>query len=499
MKPFGEAAADMKRSPLNLPVETARGRHKRRSPDSVWPSARATLTRCTLAFALASASGCGSAQTAPGDPSGRTTGTLPPAGESNSKSDDELPLPQGERVSFEDYLARVELVRNLKAKSPVLGLRVAEDQLIDHVERSFQRELPEHALLGTQDMLIALGTVPFTFNFRVAMLGLLRSQLAGLYDPRKNAMFVRSDLAGEELEATLLHELVHALQDQAYDLDEFSAYREDGTDQASALSALAEGDATSAMYDGMLAQVAEDRETQSPRTALELPTRQLTAGMDAAADLPEEADVPRIVRRSLIAPYRDGILFVHELRTRGGWAAVDDAWKHPPTSTEQILHIQRYLDREPPIATDVTPPPNSDWKPILTDIWGEQSVRLVFEEAESRAAAETRASGWGGDRIALFARGSERAATWHLITDDTADAERYLEGFRLLAGSPTSSAQAATQSFCTERDLIGPLMVARKGKHVIVLAGPYHRDDPTKLTATCAQSAGWMVRALTEL
>ncbi len=428
-------------------------------------------------------------------------------------------MPPGEEVSFADYLARVERVRALRASAPVRALRVAEDDLVAHVERSFRKELPDHALRGTEEMLRGLGVVPAEFDFEQAMLSLLRSELAGLYDPRKDALFIRRELEGEELDATLLHELVHALQDQAYDLDEFSAYKEEGTDRSSALSALAEGDATSAMYDGMFDLEAE-RTGRPKMTALDLSIGQLTAGMQAAAEGDPSGSIPRIVRRSLLAPYLDGIRFVQELRQRGGWEAVNDAWKNPPDSTEQVLHVERFLARETPIATSlIAPPDGGKWSRTLSDVWGEQSVRLVFQEHETPLEASQRATDWGGDRIAAYADGEQRAVTWHLVTDTEPAAERYLEGFRRLLGSKPAPAEKSGFS-CDLRPKLGPLAVARHGKHVLVLAGPYraspsatsdpkgpegdHPGSPTDAAevpspSSCGESRAWMAQALGRL
>ncbi len=421
------------------------------------------------------------------------------------QSGEESSLPPGKKVSFSEYLERVQEVRQLEAQHPVRALRVAEDDLLVHVEEAFRKELPDKALRGTEDFLVALGVVPPGFDFEKTMLGLLRTQLAGLYDPRKETLFVREELAGEELQATLFHELVHALQDQTYDLDEFSTYQEDGTDRSSALSALAEGDATSAMYDAMLDLLAENKD-QPRRVALDLSDGQLTAGMEAASEIPPEGAIPRIIRRSLIAPYRDGIVFVHELRRRGGWDAVNRAWQNPPDSTEQVLHIERFLARETPIVTPIVGPPSQKkWKKILSDVWGEQSLRLIFEEMMTRSEASSRAAGWGGDRIAAFRQGNRRAVTWHLIADDRNAAKRYLENLIELAQADDATVKKAPATFqCRPRKSLGPLAVARRGKHVILLAGPYREvhensKESTTSQATCSDSAKWMKRSLRNL
>ena len=62
-------------------------------------------------------------------------------------------------------------------------------------------------------------------------------------------MYLASDLQDRAADATLAHELVHALQDQYYDLGPRLSYQPEANDRESAVQALAEGDATSAMMD----------------------------------------------------------------------------------------------------------------------------------------------------------------------------------------------------------------------------------------------------------
>lgn len=393
----------------------------------------------------------------------------------------DLPMPPGTEVSFARELELVEQVRELHASSPVRGLRIADEDLIAHLKGSFAREVPRHALEGTEEMLRLLGVVPLDFDYERTVLTLLKAQLAGLYDPRQNAMFVRDHLEGAELEATLYHELVHALQDQAYHLDDFSAWKEDNTDRASALSALAEGDATSAMYDGLFAVLAE-RTGTTRKTALDISNAEMLVGLDAAADVEGDDGVPPIVRRSLIAPYRDGLLFVQALRRKGGWPLVNAAFEEPPASTEQILHVERYFEREAPVDVPVLRPPGAGYEKLLSDVWGEQSVRLLFEESVPRSEAAVSASGWGGDRIAVFARKDERILTWNLTLDDEAAARRYLAA---LAGpSPVTSGH-----FCSKRGVLGPLLAAQSGRRVVLLAGP--RGQSRQPADPCAEGLSW--------
>ena len=68
------------------------------------------------------------------------------------------------------------------------------------------------------ELLLGLGLVPPEFDYEEGTFRLLESQLAGFYEYRDKKMYVASDLDGPSTDQALAHELVHALQDQHYDL-----------------------------------------------------------------------------------------------------------------------------------------------------------------------------------------------------------------------------------------------------------------------------------------
>lgn len=375
------------------------------------PRFELTLRRSLLAGVLAA----GAWACAPA----RSSETPEPAAKENSpqhtKKDPEkagpLRMPPGKEVSFREAMDHVIRVRGLAELGPVRGLRVDPDDLLAHVERAVDLETPAHALRGTEAMLVGLGLVPRDFQYRRTMLRLLSEKLAGLYDPHLKTMMIREDLGEVDQQMTLLHELVHALQDQHFELEEIVAWSPDDTDRSGALSALAEGDATSAMFDGMM---------QEGKTALSFPTGFFQERMaDEAGDLP---GVPPIIARSLKAPYVDGLTFVHALRRRGGWKEVDRVWQTPPQTTEQVLHLDKFDAKEPAVNVEVPGSPAGNAKLLLHDVWGEQNLRMALEEWLPEDKAESAAAGWGGDRIAAFEKDGRTLVGWHLVMDSEDDA-----------------------------------------------------------------------------
>jgi hypothetical protein len=379
-----------------------------------------------------------------------------------------------------EALRYVAEVRGLPATAEVRGRLIARDEIERYVSGLLDEETPKDVLEATEAMLYGFGTVDADFDYRKSVIGLMTSQLLGFYDPKQKTFFVGGDLHGDEADVTLWHELVHALQDQHYDLSHLTDWQPDLGDSQAAIHALAEGDATSAMLDAML----------KPRgaTALEMPD-----GLMRAQSLLGSAALtaPPVLVRSLLAPYVDGLAFTNFLRRKGGFAAVDEAWRAPPVSTEQLLHPEKYLAQEPPLVVSLPSAPAHapDLALRFHDVMGEQTLRLLLEEwLPARTAAES-AADWGGDRLAVFSDEGRKqwAIGWHLRFDSEAAAKRAFVAFARSAplterGSEhqpladrSTVAKLSGDKVCRARHSQGPLALVRRGADLGVTVGPFTR------------------------
>lgn len=379
-------------------------------------------------------------------------------------------LPPGRDVSFAAELAEVEKARSLRSLRPVRGRTIETEALRRHLLEGFHEDQPENSITGNEDLLVALGVVPLDFDLEQTMLALLQSDLAGLYDPKLAAMFVREELEGDLRRATLLHELVHALQDQHYGLEEFVRFQDDGSDRASARMGLAEGDATSAMLEAMLAPMGS--------SSLDVPDEALRMQFGSARATEEaKDDIPPLLRRSVLAPYLDGLLFVQALRRRGGFAEVDRAWGKPPATSEQLLHLEKYDAREAALEVAIPAgPPGSGFEVSYHDVQGEQSIRVLLEEWLPTDRAAAVAAGWGGDRVAVFRSGNVRAAAWVIVMDDAARATTLARALEAPLGpQATQFTVGELSGRCEMRADRGPWAVARRGARLAWVGGPFER------------------------
>ncbi len=260
-------------------------------------------------------------------------------------------------------------------------------------------------------LLKLLGVIPQNSDLAETYDELLGSQVLGLYDPEKEEFFVLGDDSSEldgEAQLTYAHEYVHRLQDAAFDLEAVEELA-NNDDMSIAISALIEGDATTAQTQYMLANFDFAELSAILQDALE-----------AQGNLPES---PYFLQQSLEFPYTEGAKFVAALIAGGDFSPVDDAFERPPLSTEQILHPEKYLQNEEPLEVDVPDDLADGWRVDSENVLGEFFLKTWLEAIGSDNAGVA-AAGWGGDAYAIFESESEEQALVVFTEWDTSEDAR---------------------------------------------------------------------------
>jgi hypothetical protein len=282
------------------------------------------------------------------------------------------------------------------------------------MERKIRRELdkyPSAELTAETRALVALGAVPRGTNLEALMKRTLPGQIAGFYDPATGELVVGST-GKKGLDAverlTLAHELEHALADQVLRMPPFLKDDQvpDGREDAEIAGlSLIEGDAT-------LLTEAFAREHVSLADAF----RSIGPALTAERRFEE---LPHYVQASTIFPYEDGLNFVCGVFDRGGWKAVDRAYRNPPATSAQVMFPQRYFGREQAVdVPDARPAPG--WRLLDVQGFGAANLLWLFEApgGETRrklSDARERAAAWAGGELRVFGRRGKTAVAVMLV------------------------------------------------------------------------------------
>lgn len=391
-----------------------------------------------------------------------------------------VPTPEDEEYNarIAAMLERVAKARGLPIKRRVPGLVLNRDEILRRVRAQVEHDMPREAMVGQGELLAALELVPADYDFVSGTFALLGGRIAGFYDPKDGTMVLAEDLDDAEAEETLAHELAHALADQSFPLAPMIDYKPGDGDRLSAVHSFIEGDATSAMLDVTLG------------SAFKMPEDAVRLAFIASTQLSEIGGrTPRLINASLVSPYTDGFSIIQALRRRGDWQAVDSVWRMMPDTTEQLLHIEKLLAREP--ALPVSAPTlgvfeKRGFSTILSDVFGEQSFRLMFEDFSSRDRAREAAAGWGGDRFVVGERKEGEKGQYVFALSLRMDTEEDAKEASFLFAKKYGKA-------CKERAAQGPVVWQLRGRDIALVAGPYERaGGSTRSIGSCLESEAWL-------
>ena len=119
-----------------------------------------------------------------------------------------------------------------------------------------------------------------------------------------------------------------------------------------------------------------------------------------------------------------GLRFAATLQNLGGRRAVATSLSRPPESTEQIFHIDKFLERERPTKI-VLPAEAAGLRRVSVGSFGELDVRTLLAVVGAPRVDAT-GSGWAGGRTAIYAGdGSERGAASSSTWDTSSDADEW--------------------------------------------------------------------------
>ncbi|WP_433633841.1 Hvo_1808 family surface protein [Halomicrococcus sp. NG-SE-24] len=391
-----------------------------------------------------------------------------------------------ERLRGQEFQERVEL-KVLSRQQYRRIVRAQADAEFGPAQRAWENQVWE-ALFAVNESTDAAGE----------MVQLRQERIAGFYLPGTNDIYVIAESEDRPVvdNATLIHELTHALQDQQVGLSSPSL-RAQTMDGRRGVDGLVEGEA---MY---VEKLYEHR----CRSGWECVT---TPGPDPPEAPYEGGPLPDYnlaMQVATIQPYSDGPPYVaarigaNETDGTDGnaseknWSRLD--YRRPPFGSEQVI--------DP--ATDADPPPTLRLGEQATDGWrlygkrGENGSQTVGEAGiytmfwyQGRAYdnqvipwrefdtadgpldefnyTSEPSDGWGNDRLWPYHDGEKRGYVWRTTWDTDEDAVEFERAYReLLAGQ--NATRVGRNTWVVRRGgFEDAFHVVRDGKRVTIVNGP---------------------------
>ena len=311
--------------------------------------------------------------------------------------------------------------------------------------------------------------------------------VVGFYSIRDNEIKVITETPERPVidNTTLVHELVHALQDQYYDMGD-ERFRGGTQDRDLAVQGVIEGEANyiEARYVDRCGVEWECVQTPSqPRSGGEPPNFGILL--------------------TVIQPYSDGPVYVAGLKQRNGWAAVDRHFEDLPDSTEQVIHQTdespgeiRFEDRS-----------RNGWSTFPnqgengSDTVGEASIYVMFwvqSRSHDAGVIDWRgllrtdspydqfdyrsqpSAGWDEDRVFPYRKqtgsGTEFGYVWLTKWDTERDARQFQRAYLTSLRAHGGSQVRGTVYRVADGPFADAFSVVREGRMVRIVNGPTVSD-----------------------
>ena len=379
-------------------------------------------------------------------------------------------------------MARVEVIRELTFDDDVPVEVITREEFTDESageveeleddDRQFENVRLEALFMADQDT-----------DAVEAYETLYGDSVAGYYDTEEaEIVLVAEDPENPELdEVTLGHELLHALQDQHFGLQQFER---ETTNQDHAALGIIEGDAV--WVDTRYEEYCEHEwDCVLPETEPEVP---------------DEFNVGLYL--TMFQPYNDGPDYVEAHRSDGGWEAVNDIYDEPPASSSEVI---RPGEEREPVEIDLEDTSSAEWERLERadapdhDTFGEATIAAMFM-AQTLEAEETVVihqvelfdglttlnydhdvtDGWVGDEFAVYTTGDspdEAAFVWESEWLDDGEAKSFADGYETVIEHHSGEAvDDESNAFVIDEGYPGAYYVDRDGETVTVVRAPTLED-----------------------
>jgi hypothetical protein len=363
--------------------------------------------------------------------------------------DDRYEIPMEEesdglsQTELEEMAERITPVvaemRGWEWKRPVaVGIRTPQEFTAFAIE-SFDEEVGPEKLAGMNVSARLFRWIGPEQDMKETMLGALESAVGGYYDPESAHFYMISTFnKGAMAEFIMAHELQHALDDQHYPLMEIYELASGNSDREFASRCVVEGSASLIGNRYLFKGASEGWLDMSEMVDLDM-MASMMGGME---------DAPSWFIIGLTLPYLDGASFL--VRQSGMYAGVvgqathadlERAFTSPPTSSEQVLHPEKYWDEEsfdPPTPVELADRSEAlgeGWSVADTDTLGELGCAVfgmkriptpMMVSAGYSEWLQEHSMGWEGDQFRAYVHEDGRAVMhWRTLWESDKDAQEF--------------------------------------------------------------------------
>lgn len=285
-------------------------------------------------------------------------------------------------LEISSILSELSEITGFPVRHQLPFVLITRDEVNSWLKREISRSARPNDIRGEEAVLKLFGFVPDDFDLRQTTLDLLTEQAAAFYDYKRHKLFISDWAAANMRDSAIVHELAHALADQNVSLRKFTRATAKDSEMSLAREAVVEGQASWLMLEVEARR--SGRSLADPGIA-----GAVLADSTGAADgqFPVFGRAPLYLRRTLLFPYSEGGRFQQAVYARVGKAAFARVFDHPPVSSAQVTHPERYFSNAK-VRTVELRKPLAGMKALVTGSLGELETHVLLEQFNDRAIAD---------------------------------------------------------------------------------------------------------------
>ncbi|MBM3246068.1 MAG: hypothetical protein FJZ13_01930 [Candidatus Omnitrophica bacterium] len=312
--------------------------------------------------------------------------------------------------SAQEGLNFVSKTRKLEFKA-VPEIEIAnKDKIKEYLKQNIEKEYNQEKLSAKIKLWLRLGLISKMVDYQKEVLEPLTEAIAGYYNSDDKKIYVSEDIGYAILPGlpsmTVMHEQVHALQDQYHNLKSIEdSLLLANEDKGLAIESVIEGEATVLMYDAFF-RSSKGLGMFDPAKEFDLRSFVIDSMLAYSKHFKTGQRQPAIFMEALLFPYVWGGSFIQHLVNTKGWEAIDEIYLDMPTSSEQIMHPEKYyIVRDEPEEVnfvDVSTILGSSWIRLSRGVLGEFSFYLIGKVFLDELSNKLMSEGWAGDYFEFY-------------------------------------------------------------------------------------------------
>ncbi|MGI8991147.1 MAG: hypothetical protein ACR2I2_16410 [Bryobacteraceae bacterium] len=307
------------------------------------------------------------------------------------------------RAEIDGILQELSGITGFPVRHPVAFESITRDQVNRFLRERIEEVVKPEDLKAEELTLKKFGFVPADFDLKKITVDLLTEQAAAFYDFHRKKLFITDWAPSEMRNVALVHELAHALADQNYSLDKYTKKAQKDSEKSLARQAVVEGQASWLTGEVMARRAGKN--LTSRQAAREVPGNADSSTADSSTadssvasskgQYPVFDRAPLYLRETLLFPYTQGMQFQQAVYDHMGKPAFADVFRHPPVSTQQILHPAVYFENVQPVVVKLAHGPKGS-RGIVEGSMGELDHSILLSQFMGKEVADEVSPHWKG-------------------------------------------------------------------------------------------------------